>query len=68
MRGQIIDFKNGMTSKQIAMMYYKNCDSYTGEDRKKLDEAFDKAFRDAQKREIEYAIKQSSDTRIYCAQ
>jgi hypothetical protein len=61
-------FKKGMTSKQIAMLYYKICDSYTGEDKQMLDEAFNKAFWDAQREELEYAMEHTSDSQIYCAQ
>lgn len=68
MSRQNLVFKKGMTSKQIAMLYYKICDSYTGEDRQVLDEAFKEAFWNAQKKELYYAMEQSSDSQIYCAQ
>ncbi len=57
-----------MTSKQIAMVYYGMCDSYSGEDKKVLDDAFNKAFLDAQEREINYAFTHSGDGYTYCAQ
>ncbi|SCY68614.1 hypothetical protein SAMN02910292_02489 [Lachnospiraceae bacterium XBB2008] len=61
-------FKDDMTSKQMALLYYEICDSYSGEDRKKLDDAFDKAFVDAQKREVDYCLSLSEEGRVYCSQ
>lgn len=60
-------FKTNMTSKQSALLYYAVCDSYKGEERKLLDEAFDAAFLEAQKRELDYAFSITRNGYVYCA-
>ena len=60
-------FKKGMSSKQMGLKYFKICDSFKGDERKLLDEAFKEAFLQAQHKETEYAFAKSGDGYAYCA-
>ena len=60
-------FKKKMTSKEIALVYYGISDSYKGEEKELLDQAFKEAFLEAQHREDDYAFARSGDGYAYCA-
>ena len=60
-------FKKNMSSRQVALEYFKISDNYKGEDAEMLKKAFDIAFLDAQHREDAYAFAHSGNGYAYCA-
>ena len=61
-------FKGNMSSKQIALKYFKICDSFEDSEKEMLEKAFDEAYLKAEHRELEYAYANSGDGYIYATQ
>ena len=61
-------FDDNMSSRQIAMIYFRISDTVTGDEQKKLDTVFRKASMKAKKRELQNAFAVSNDGVAYMTQ
>ena len=60
-------FKKNMTSKQIAIEFFRISDNFEGQEKEMLTDAFNKAFIEAQHRETALAFANSGKDHVYCA-